>query len=85
MILYSLPSIIRAIELKRMRWGGAPITLGGEVRCLQVLIGSPEGRRSLERSRRRWENTIKMDLQELGRSAWTKLIWLRIRTGGGLL
>jgi len=42
MILYSLLSIIRAIELRRE--GGAPITLGGEERCLQVLVGSPEER-----------------------------------------
>jgi len=31
-----------------------------------VLMGKPEGKRSLERSRRRWENNIEMDLQEMG-------------------
>jgi hypothetical protein len=45
----------------------------------------PEGRRPLGRSRRRWEDNIKMDLQGVGRGIWTGLIWLRIRTGGGLL
>ena len=29
-------------------------------------MGKPEGKRPLERSRRRWEDNIKMDLQELG-------------------
>jgi hypothetical protein len=29
----------------------------------RVLVGKPEGRRSLERPRRRWENNIKMDLR----------------------
>jgi len=37
--------------------------------------------------KRRWENNIKMDLQEVGcgGGAWTGLIWLRIRARGGLL
>jgi hypothetical protein len=51
----------------------------------RVLVGRPEGRRPLGRPRRRWEDNIKMDLQEMGWGAWTGLIWLRIGTGGGLL
>ena len=31
------------------------------------LVGKPEGKRRLGRPRRRWEDNIKMDLQELGR------------------
>jgi hypothetical protein len=52
---------------------------------MQVLMGYPEGSRPLGRPRLRWKNTIKMDLQEVGWRAWIKLIWLRIRSGGGLL
>ena len=37
----------------------------GEV-CMGVLVGKPEGKRSLGRPRRRWENNIKVDLQEVG-------------------
>jgi hypothetical protein len=49
-------------------------------------VGRPEGRRPLGRPRRRWEDNIKMDLQEVGLGgAWTGLVWLRIGTGGGLL
>ena len=33
---------------------------------LRVLVGKPEGKRPLGRPRRRWENNIKMDLQEVG-------------------
>jgi hypothetical protein len=44
----------------------------------RVLVGKPEGKRPLMRPRRRWEDNIKMDLQDVGRS------WLRIVTGGGL-
>jgi hypothetical protein len=51
----------------------------------RILVGRPEGRRPLGRPRRRWEDNIKMDLQEVGWGAWTGLIWLRIGTGGGLL
>jgi hypothetical protein len=51
----------------------------------RVLVGRPEGRRPLGRPRRRWEDNIKMDLQEVGWVAWSGLIWLRIGTGGGLL
>jgi hypothetical protein len=49
------------------------------------LVGRPEGRRALGRPRRRWEDNIKMDLQEVRWGAWTGLIWFRIGTGGGLL
>jgi len=31
-----------------------------------VLVGKPDGKRPLERSRRRWEDNIKMDFQEVG-------------------
>jgi hypothetical protein len=39
----------------------------GEIRCIyMVLVEKPEGKRPLGRPRRRWENNIKMDLQEVG-------------------
>jgi hypothetical protein len=37
------------------------------------------------RPRRRWEDNIKKDLQEVGCRAWTGLIWLRIGIGDGFL
>jgi hypothetical protein len=49
-------------------------------------VGKPEGKRPLGRPRYRWEDNIKMDLQEVRlERAWTGLVWLRIRTGGWLL
>ena len=33
----------------------------------KVLVGKPEGKRPLGRPRRRWEDNIKMDLEEVGR------------------
>jgi hypothetical protein len=39
----------------------------GEVRGVyNILVVRPEGRRPLGRSRRRWEDNIKMDLREIG-------------------
>jgi len=38
----------------------------GEKRCIQVLVEKPEGKSTLGRPRRRWEESIKMDLQKVG-------------------
>jgi hypothetical protein len=51
----------------------------------RVLVGKPEGKRPLERTRLRWENGTKMDLKEIGWGVWSGFIWHRIGTGGGLL
>jgi hypothetical protein len=51
----------------------------------RVLVGKPEEKRPLERPRRRWEDNVKMYLQEVGYGVWTGLSWLRIETGGGHL
>ena len=50
----------------------------------RVLVGKPEGKRTLGRPRRRWEDNIKMDLREVGGAeiGWS---WIRIGTGGGHL
>jgi len=41
----------------------------------RVLVGNPEGKRPLGRPRRRWEDNINMDLQEVGRGCgdWMEL------------
>jgi hypothetical protein len=51
----------------------------------RVLVGKPEGKSAFGRPRRRCEDIIEMDLQEVGWKAWTGSIWLWLRTGGGLL
>jgi hypothetical protein len=40
--------------------------MGEERRVYKVLVGKPEGRRPLERPRRRWEYGVRMDLREIG-------------------
>jgi len=55
----------------------------GESRGIyRVLVGKPKGKRPLGRPRRRWENNVKMDLQEL--VVWAGSSWLRTGTGDGL-
>jgi len=40
----------------------------------RVLVGKPEGQRPLGRHRRRWEDNIKKDIQEVGWGTWSGLI-----------
>ena len=49
-----------------MRWAGHVARMGEGRGVQRVLVGKPEGKRSLERPRRRREDNIKMDLQEVG-------------------
>jgi len=83
--LYFSPNIVRVIKSTRMRCVGHVARMGEGRGVHRVLVGKIEGRRPLGRPRRRWEDNIKMDLQEVGWGAWTGLIWLRIGTGGGHL
>jgi hypothetical protein len=58
----------------------------GEVRgAYNILVGRPEGRRPLGRSRCRWEDNINMDLRDIGFEMWIGFIGLRIGTAGGIL
>jgi hypothetical protein len=59
--------------------------MGDRRGAYRVVVGKPEGKGPLGRSRLRWEDNIKMHLQEVRKGAWTGLIWLMIGTGGGLL
>jgi hypothetical protein len=54
-----------------------------ERRMYRVLVGKPEGKRPMGRSRRKWDDNVRMYLQEVG--VWTGLGWPRIETGGGHL
>ena len=73
--LYSLRNIVRVVKSRRMRWAGHVARVGEDRGVHRVLVGKPEGKRPLGRPRRRWENSIKMDIQEVGggRGAWMEL------------
>jgi hypothetical protein len=63
---YSSPNITEQIKSRRMRWAGHVSRIGGERKVYKVLVGKPEGKRSLGRQRYRWEDGIRMDLREIG-------------------
>jgi hypothetical protein len=77
--LYSAPNIIRMIKSKR-EMGRACSTNRAKRNAYSILLGKPEGKRSL--GRRRWVDNIKMDSRGM---VWTGLFWLRIGTSGELL
>ena len=66
--LYSLPNIVRVVKSRRMRWAGHVARMGEGRGVHRFLVGKPEGKTSLGRLRPRWEDNIKMDLQEVGGS-----------------
>ena len=51
----------------------------------RVLVGKPEGKRPLGRSKRRWEDNINMDLQEVGCGGMDWIELVKVGTGGGHL
>ena len=73
--LYYLPNIVRVVKLRRMRWAGNVARMGEDRGVHRVLVRKPEGKGPLGRPRRRWEDNIKMDLQEVvgGRGDWMEL------------
>ena len=63
--LYSSPKIIRTIKLRR-RWARHVEHMEKRRGTYRVLVGKPKGKRPLGRSKHRWEDNIKMDLQAVG-------------------
>ncbi|KAJ4443775.1 hypothetical protein ANN_05553 [Periplaneta americana] len=51
---------------QRLRWAGHVARMGESRNAYRVLVGRSEGKRPLRRPRRRWEDSIKMDLREVG-------------------
>ena len=73
--LYSSPSSVRVIKSRRIKWAGHVARMRERTALHRVLVGKPEGKRPLGRPRRRWEDNIKMDLQEVrcGGMDWIEL------------
>ncbi|KAJ4433206.1 hypothetical protein ANN_15463, partial [Periplaneta americana] len=64
--LYSSPGIIRNIKSRRLRWAGHVARMDESKNAYRVLVGKPEGKIPLGRPRCRWEDSIKMDLRQVG-------------------
>ena len=51
-------------------------TCGGERGVYRILVAKSGGKRPLGKSRRKWKDNMRMDIQEVGWGPWTGLIWL---------
>jgi hypothetical protein len=79
--LYSSSSIVRATISRGMRWAGHVGRIGEVRGVYRVLVGKPEDKRPPGRSRRMWEDNIKIDLKEIGMDEgnWIRLAQDRIQ------
>jgi hypothetical protein len=82
---YMSPSIVRVVKSRRMRWVGHVARMRERRVVYRVLVGKTEGKIPLGRPERRWEDNIKMDLQEVvcGGMDWMELA--QDKAGGGHL
>ena len=62
--LYSSPNIVRVVNIEKNEMVGASLWERRSV--YRVLVGKPEGKKPLGRTKRRWEDDIKIDLLEVG-------------------
>jgi hypothetical protein len=61
------------MKSRRMRWAGHVARIGEARNACRILVGKPEGKRSLGRPRRRWVDNIKIDLREI---EWGGMDWI---------
>ena len=54
------------IKYRRLRWAGHVARMEESRSALKIFIGKPTGKRPLGRPRRRWEDNIRIDLEEIG-------------------
>ena len=64
--VYCSLNIFRVIKSRRMRWAGKGACMREGRGVYRFLVGKPEGKRPLVRPRRRWEDNIRVDFQEVG-------------------
>jgi hypothetical protein len=71
--LYTSPNIIKVIMSRRMRWAGHVECMRKMRKTYKILARKPEGKKPCGRSRRWWEDNIRMDLREIG---WEVVDWI---------
>ena len=64
--MYRSPNIVRVIKSRRIRWAGYVARMEESRSAFKILTGKPTEKRPLRRPRRRWEDNIRMDLEEMG-------------------
>jgi hypothetical protein len=63
--LYRSPSIVRVIKSRRLKWAGHVARMEESRSVFKILTGKPTRKRPLGRPRCRWEDDIRMDLEEI--------------------
>jgi hypothetical protein len=71
---------MKIIKSRDMRWAGQATRRGEKRKPHRILVGKPEGKCSLGRSRRRCEDSIRKD-----GVVWTGFLWLEMGTSGRVL
>jgi hypothetical protein len=66
LFIHTLAQYCSGDQIKKNGMGGAFRKYGGEERCIQGFCGEPEGKRPLGRPKRRRDDNVKMDVQEVG-------------------
>jgi len=83
--LYSSLNFVRVIKSRRMRWAGHVARMGERRDVYKVLVGKPEEKIPLRGPRRRWEDNVKMDLQEVGCGGMDWIELAQVGRGGAHL
>ena len=69
--LYRSPNIVRVIKSRRLRWAGHVARMEEVRSAFKMLTGIPTGKMPLGRPRRRWEDNIRIDLEEINAGNWS--------------
>jgi hypothetical protein len=87
-LVYSSPSIIKIIESRTVRWAGHVARMGAKRYAYRILVGKPEGKRPLGRTRCRWVDHSEVDLRDLREVGGGCMDWIDLAltgTSGGFL
>ena len=67
--MYRSPNRVMVIKSRRLRWAWHVARMEEGRSAFKILTGKPTGKRPLGRPRRRWEDNIRMYLEEIGMNA----------------
>ena len=81
LLICTVPNIIRVFNSRNMKWVERVALMGERKVLYRFLVGKPEGKRQLGRSR----IILRWIFRKWNGEAWTGLIWLRMETGDRLL